>query len=90
MLGQFLEFSISTGSLGPEHQFYRSLGFQELPAGDVLDAPYVALWDGAVTVGLHTAEFEGTKLTFVRPELDAGNPMSHRTGAQWPATVRYA
>jgi hypothetical protein len=70
MLGQFLEFSISTGSLGPEHQFYRSLGFQELPAGDVLDAPYVALWDGSVTVGLHTAEFEGTKLTFVRPELD--------------------
>lgn len=70
MLGQFLEFSIAAGSLGPEHQFYRSLGFQELPAGDVLDSPYVALWDGSVTVGLHESGFEGTKLTFVRPELE--------------------
>lgn len=71
MLGQFLEVSIGVDSPVQGIEFFRSLGFQELHALDVLAEPYAAVWDGGIAVGLHGAGLEGPTLTFVRPELES-------------------
>ena len=69
MLGNFLEFSIDARPVALESQFYRSLGFQELLTGDILQTPYAAMWDGEAAVGLHEADFASPAITFVRPDL---------------------
>lgn len=71
MLGRFLEYSTSARPLGASFEFYRALGFASIPVGDTLPEPYVVLFDGAVTVGLHDREEPQAALTFVRPELRA-------------------
>jgi hypothetical protein len=68
MLGSFLEFATGVDPIAPALEFYRSLGFQELPTGDLLDSPYTAVWDGNVVVGLHRTEAPAA-LRFVRPDL---------------------
>jgi len=69
MLGQLLEFSITASPVASALEFYRSLGFRELPVGDILSGPYAALWDGAITLGLQEREFDSPTPTFVRPDL---------------------
>lgn len=69
MLGQLLEFSLTARPIAPALQFYRTLGFEELPGGDLLATPHVAVWDGTATLGLHDTEPDEPALTFVRPEL---------------------
>lgn len=71
MLGRFLEFSSPARPLAPSFEFYRALGFASIPVGDTLPEPYVALFDGAVTIGLHDRDEPQAALTFVRPELRA-------------------
>lgn len=70
MLGSFLEFSICVESVAAEAQFYRSLGFADLPAADFVAAPYAALSDGAAVIGLHGGNAgPQPALTFVRQDL---------------------
>jgi hypothetical protein len=69
MLGQFLEFSLTASPLAPAFDFYCALGFQSLPAGDLLGDRYVALSNGRIAVGLHDREDATPRLTFVRPQL---------------------
>jgi len=71
MLGSFLEFSMCVESVAAEAQFYRSLGFSDLPTADFVTVPYAALSDGTAAIGLY-AEDEGSEpaLTFVRQDLE--------------------
>jgi probable F420-dependent oxidoreductase len=69
MVGQFLELSIAAQPLAASFEFYRALGFASLPVSDSLPHPYLALFDGTVTIGLHEREQDGAFLTFVRPQL---------------------
>ena len=69
MVGQFLELSIAAQPLAASFEFYRALGFTSLPVSDSLPDPYLVLFDGAVTIGLHEREQDGALLTFVRPRL---------------------
>lgn len=69
MLGQFLEYSVAAQPLAASFEFFRALGFTSVPVGDSLPEPYVAFFDGAITVGLHDRAQAGPQLTFVRPGL---------------------
>jgi hypothetical protein len=69
MVGQFLELSIAAQPLAASFEFYSALGFTSLPVSDSLPDPYLVLFDGAVTIGLHEREQDGASLTFVRPGL---------------------
>jgi catechol 2,3-dioxygenase-like lactoylglutathione lyase family enzyme len=69
MLGQFLEVSVAVQPLSAAFEFYRALGFQPIPVGDVCNEPYVVLFDGDVAIGLHEREFGSPTITFVRPRL---------------------
>lgn len=71
MLGRFLEISINADSPAEGLELFRSLGFRELAASDVLRAPYAAVWDGRIAIGLHARDCDGPALTFVRPELES-------------------
>jgi catechol 2,3-dioxygenase-like lactoylglutathione lyase family enzyme len=69
MVGQFLELSIAAQPLAASFEFYQALGFTSLPVGDSLPDPYLVLFDGNVTIGLHDREHPVSSLTFVRPGL---------------------
>jgi catechol 2,3-dioxygenase-like lactoylglutathione lyase family enzyme len=69
MLGQLLEFSVNAKPDVATLELYRCLGFQSLQVSDVPAAPYAALWDGAITLGLQDAKFDAPVPTFVRPNL---------------------
>lgn len=69
MLGQLLEFSVNAKPNAETLELYRCLGFQSLQVGDFPAAPYAALWDGTITLGLHDGEFDAPIPTFVRPDL---------------------
>ena len=76
MLGQFLEYSVAAHPLAASFEFFRSLGFASVPVSDTLPEPYVVLFDGAVTVGLHDRPQAASQLTFVRPGLrDYARPL---------------
>lgn len=76
MLGQFLEYSVAARPLAASFEFFRSLGFANIPVGDTLPDPYVAFFDGAITVGLHDRQQAAPHLTFVRPGLrDYARPL---------------
>jgi hypothetical protein len=83
MLGQFLEVSIPAHPVSTALEFYRSLGFRELPTGDILPWPYAPVWDGAATIGLQEVELGGPVLTFVRPELKAYVHGLRRAGVEF-------
>lgn len=70
MLGNFLEFGLSSQAVGEALQFYRSIGFQSVTVGDLQSHPYAVVSDGAICVGLHEWELEEPRLTFVRPDLE--------------------
>lgn len=69
VLGQFLEFSVSTRPIAPSAAFLDSLGFRAAETTETLAHPYVALFAGSVAIGLHEREAAGSTLTFVRPDL---------------------
>lgn len=69
MLGQFLEFSVTTPDVLDSLGFYKLLGFTELTAGDVWPHRYAVVSDGDITIGLHDESREGPALTFVQRDL---------------------
>ena len=71
MLGQLLEFAVHAPRSVATLELYEELGFQSLPVAEIVGAPYAALWDGRVTIGLHDEEVDGIVPTFARPDLKA-------------------
>ena len=53
MLGRFLEYSVGAQPLAASFEFYRALGFVDVPVGDTLPDPYLVMFDGAIAIGLH-------------------------------------
>ncbi|HET7175250.1 MAG TPA: hypothetical protein VFK21_04500 [Gammaproteobacteria bacterium] len=69
MLGEFLEFSLTTADMLASMDFYRKLGFREASAGASWKHPYTVLTDGRIHIGLHKREPLAPALSFVLPEL---------------------
>ncbi|MGI9343987.1 MAG: VOC family protein [Gammaproteobacteria bacterium] len=67
--GQFLELSIPTGDIAESLEFYRRIGFTEVPVNDIRQHYYAVITDGRIAIGLHGAGFEEPTLAFVWPEL---------------------
>lgn len=83
-LGHFLEISLPTGDLGASLDFYRQLGFTEIPVNDVRPRGYAAVTDGQIVLGLYDTGLDEPALRFVRPDLarharslqDNGTPLT--------------
>jgi hypothetical protein len=71
MLGQLLEFAVHAPRSVATLDLYEALGFQSLPVAETPGAPFAAMWDGRVTIGLHDAEIDGIVPTFARADLKA-------------------
>ena len=71
MLGQLLEFAVHAPRSVATLERYEALGFESLSVAEMPGAPFAAMWDGHVTIGLHDAEIEGIVPTFARSELKA-------------------
>ncbi|HEU5398005.1 MAG TPA: hypothetical protein VFV77_01890 [Gammaproteobacteria bacterium] len=69
MLGEFLEFSLTTADMLASMDFYRKLGFREASAGASWKHPYTVFSDGRLHIGLHKREPLAPALSFVLPEL---------------------
>lgn len=67
--GQFLELSIPTGDIAESLEFYRRIGFTEVPVNDIRQHYYAVVTDGRIAIGLHGAGFDEPTLTFVWPEI---------------------
>jgi catechol 2,3-dioxygenase-like lactoylglutathione lyase family enzyme len=66
---RFLEISLPTPDVQASLEWYRTLGFSELPTADIRQWYYAVVTDGDICLGLHSAHFEQCSLCFVRPEL---------------------
>ncbi len=69
MLGDFLEFSLSTTDILISMEFYRKLGFRETTTGASWKHPYAVFSDGHIHIGLHLRERLAPSLSFVLPDL---------------------
>jgi catechol 2,3-dioxygenase-like lactoylglutathione lyase family enzyme len=86
MLGHLLKFSVGAKPAAETLDVYRSLGFQSLEVSDIPGAPYAALWDGTITLGLLDAEFDMPVPTFVRPDLKTHLRTLRRLGVDFTFT----
>lgn len=69
MLGSWLEFGVATSDVVASLSFYKSLGFREIPSGDVWPHKYAVVSDGDITIGLHDRTFDAPALTFVQQDI---------------------
>jgi catechol 2,3-dioxygenase-like lactoylglutathione lyase family enzyme len=69
--GRFLELSVPAPDIQASLEFYRRLGFSELPVNDIRRHYYSVVTDGALLIGLHGGGIEEAALAFVRPGLAA-------------------
>jgi catechol 2,3-dioxygenase-like lactoylglutathione lyase family enzyme len=67
--GQFLELSIPTDDIAESLEFYRRVGFTEVPVNDIRSHYYAVVTDGRIALGLHGDGFDEPTLTFVWPEI---------------------
>ncbi len=67
--GRFLEVSVPAPDVLRSLAFYRALGFEELPTGDIRRWHYAVVTDGAIAIGLHGDGVTEPTLAFVRPQL---------------------
>ncbi len=67
--GKFLEVCVPTADILRSLEFYRRLGFTELPTGDIRPWHYAVVTDGHIAIGLHAGGFDEPALAFVRPNL---------------------
>jgi hypothetical protein len=68
-IGRFLEFSVRTPDILESLFFYKTLGFVELPIGDMWTHKYAVVSDGELTIGLHDRDFDAPAVTFVQQDL---------------------
>lgn len=69
MLGEFLEFSLSSPDLLASMDFYLKLGLREASTGSSWKHPYAVFGDGHIHIGLHRREPCAPALSFVLPDL---------------------
>ena len=70
MLGHFLEFGIGTDDIAAAYAAFQSLGFTPVTPGDMRSEGYAVVSDGEAYFGLYEDDGDdGTRLTFVRPDL---------------------
>ncbi|MEL6870001.1 MAG: hypothetical protein AAFO81_09395 [Pseudomonadota bacterium] len=69
MSARFLEIAITTDDVLQSLQFYRSLGFTELPVNDAWQYPYAVVSDGQVALGLHGLEKSSPLVTLTMPDV---------------------
>jgi hypothetical protein len=80
MLGRFLEISVTTSVILESLSFYESLGFEQLPVGEVWTHPYTVITDGRLVLGLHERRAPELALTFVQPDLLSHLPRLRELG----------
>lgn len=69
MLGQLLEIALAAEPVAAALEFYRGLGFRDVPVGDIVTTPYAVVTQPGLALALHGRELAGPAPTFVRPEL---------------------
>lgn len=69
MIGRFIELGVPTDDILASIGFYESLGFRQLPTGDMWRHAYAVVSDGEMQIGLHATELPGPLLTFVLPDV---------------------
>lgn len=82
MLGDFLEFSLSTRDILASLEFYRKLGFVEAPAREAWRHPYTVMTDGRLYLGLHQRELMSPALSFAVPDLRSHLPSLESLGIE--------
>ena len=94
MLGRFLEYSASAQPLAASFEFYRALGFVDIPVGDTLPDPYLVMFDGAIAIGLHDREEPATLEEFFDVFLERDKTVimtnaenAHSPGSQFPKYI---
>lgn len=80
LLGDFLEFSVSTRDIRESADFWTRLGFAQAVTGDTWSHRYAVFTDGSLYLGLHEYDFESPAFTFVRPDLAAHLPALEASG----------
>ena len=83
MLGDFLEFSLSTPDILASLEFYRKLGFVEAPAREAWRHPYTVVTDGHLYLGLHKRELLSPALSFALPDLRRHLPNLESMGIEF-------
>lgn len=81
--GHFLELSLPTRDIRESLDFYRRLGFAELPVNDIRPHYYAVVTDGRIALGLHSEGFDEPALSFVWPDL------AHQVGRLEDAGVNF-
>jgi len=69
IFGQFFEFSIPTRNIQESLDFYRELGFSEIPVGDIRHYHYAVVTDGRISIGLHAGGIDEPALSFVKSDV---------------------
>ena len=69
MLGRFLELGIAAEDIGESYTFFQTIGFQNVPTGDIVGYPYAVLDSGDLCIGLHAQSDTEPRLVFVRSDL---------------------
>lgn len=80
MLGRFLEISVQTPDILASLSFYESLGFQQVPTGEVWPYPYSVITDGRLFLGLHQHQIKSPTLSFVQADLARHVAQLHQLG----------
>jgi catechol 2,3-dioxygenase-like lactoylglutathione lyase family enzyme len=70
MLGRFLELGVRTAEIGESYEFYQTLGFRNVPTGDIRTHAYAVVDAGDFCIGLHALDPDDAKLVFVRSKLE--------------------
>src|SRR5690606_3661197 len=69
--GRVLEISVQAPGIRESRSFYETLGFEQLPVGEVWPYPYAVVTDGPLYFRPHAPPIREAKLTFVLPDLRA-------------------
>ena len=65
-IGRFLELSVHAPDILDSLHFYKLLGFEEVPSGDIWPHKYAVVSDGELNIGLHDREFDSPAIAFVQ------------------------
>jgi len=82
LFGQFLEISLPVDDIQESLAWYKQLGFEECPVGDIYNHHYAVVTDGRIYLGLHDGWPDEFTLTFVRQELVKHIPQLEALGLE--------
>jgi hypothetical protein len=82
MLGNFLEIAVKAHDIATCFDGLRSIGFAEVPVGDIRSGAYAVVSDGEVFIGLHDRPIDDPALSFVRPDVESYVRALRRLGVE--------